>query len=268
MPYENIPFKSYCWSLGTTSFRTKQFNQKVEQQLKLLQEFFDLSENKDVTWDGNKTLQARYYDFLKENEFTKGDAPNKDKDAREKTSGLCELGLIDSNRRLTEVGLNLLELSENSDFAKSNILKIAKDSFIFTKQLLKLSNTQVDNNIVRPYLVLIYMLSKLEYLTNDEFTYLLPLCVSKETTLNIIDSIKQLRNGEISIDRIILNTVLDLPNYTQAKSLFMQNSVSEELICTIGMNRKSRNYDKPYYPLYVILKEICVNKNYSKLYQL
>ena len=48
------------------------------------------------------------------------------------------------------------------------------------------------------------MLSKLEYLTNDEFTYLLPLCVSKETTLNIIDSIKQLRNGEISIDRIIL----------------------------------------------------------------
>lgn len=268
MPYENIPFKSYCWSLGTTSFRTKQFNQKVEQQLKLLQEFFELSENKNETWDGNRQLQARYYDFLKENEFTKGNAPNKDKDAREKTSGLCELGLIDSNRRLTEVGLNLLELSENSDFAKSNILKIAKDSFIFTKQLLKLSNTQVDNNIVRPYLVLIYMLSKLEYLTNDEFTYLLPLCVSKETTLNIIDSIKQLRNGEISIDRIILNTVLDLPNYTQAKSLFMQNSVSEELICTIGMNRKSRNYDKPYYPLYVILKEICVNKNYSKLYQL
>ena len=170
MPYENVPFKSYCWSLGTTSFRTKQFNQKVEQQLKLLQEFFELSENKNETWDGNRQLQARYYDFLKENEFTKGNAPNKDKDAREKTSGLCELGLIDSNRRLTEVGLNLLELSENSDFAKSNILKIAKDSFIFTKQLLKLSNTQVDNNVVRPYLVLIYMLSKLEYLTNDEFT--------------------------------------------------------------------------------------------------
>lgn len=268
MPYENIPFKSYCWSLGTTSFRTKQFNQKVEQQLKLLQEFFDLSENKDVTWDGNKTLQARYYDFLRENEFTKGDAPNKDKDAREKTSGLCELGLIDNNRRLTEVGLKLLELSENGDFSKSNILKISKDSFIFTKQLLKLSNMQVDNNIVRPYLVLIYLLSKLEYLTDDEFTYLLPLCVSKETTLNIIDCIKRLRNGEMTIDEIILNTVLTLPNYPQAKNLFLQNSASEELICTIGMNRKSRNYDKPYYQLYLILKDVCVNKNYSKLYQL
>ena len=268
MPYENIPFKSYCWSLGTTSFRTRQFNQKVEQQLKLLQEFFELSENKYGTWDGNKSLQIRYYNFLKEKGFTKGSAPKKDKDAREKTSGLCELGLIDSNRRLTEVGIKLLEISENCDFSTSNILKIANDSFIFTKQLLKLSNKQVDNNVVRPYLVLIYMLSKLEYLFNDEFTYLLPLCVSRETTLNIIDNIERLRNNETTIDEIILNMVLVLPNYPQAKNLFLHNHVSEELICTIGMNRKSRNYDKPYYKFYMILHDICVNKNYSKLYKL
>lgn len=268
MPYENIPFKSYCWSLGTTSFRTKQFNQKVEQQLKLLQVFFELSENKSETWDGNSPLQTRYYYFLKENEFTKGNAPNKDKDAREKTSGLCELGLIDSNRRLTEVGSKLLELSENGDFSKSNILKIAQDSFIFTKQLLKLSNTQVDNNVVRPYLVLIYLLVKLEYLSNEEFTYLLPLCVSKNTTLDIINGIEHLRNNETTIDKIILDTVLSLPNYPQAKRLFLQNPTSEELICTIGMNRKSRTYDKPYYPFYTLLKEICVDKNYSKVYEL
>jgi hypothetical protein len=268
MPYENIPFKSYCWSLGTTSFRTKQFNQKLEQQLKLLQDFFEVEENKNEDWNGNKPLQTRYYDFLKEKEFIKGNAPNKDKDSREKTSGLCELGLIDDNRRLTEVGLKLLELSKNCDFSKSNILKIPKDSFVFTKQLLKLSNTQVDDNIVRPYLVLIYLLSKLEYLTNEEFTYLLPLCVSKNTTLDIIDSIKHLRNRETTIDKIILDTVLALPNYSHAKRLFLQNFVSEELICTIGMNRKSRNYDKPYCQLYIILKEICVNKNYSKAYDL
>ena len=40
MPYD-IVFKSYCWSVGTTSFRTKHFNEKIEEQLLLLKEFFE-----------------------------------------------------------------------------------------------------------------------------------------------------------------------------------------------------------------------------------
>ena len=40
MPYENIPYKSYCWSLGTTSYRTKNFNQNIERQLVLLSDFW------------------------------------------------------------------------------------------------------------------------------------------------------------------------------------------------------------------------------------
>lgn len=34
-----IPYKSFCWSLGTTSFRTKDFNKTIEEQLLLLDEF-------------------------------------------------------------------------------------------------------------------------------------------------------------------------------------------------------------------------------------
>lgn len=268
MQYDNIPFKSYCWSLGTTSFRTKQFNQRIEQQLGLLDKFFAIPENEHENWEGNSLLQIRYYEFLKEHNFVTGNEPRKDKFAREKTSGLCELGLITNNRRLTEVGKYLLELSENCDFSNSNILKVANDSFIFTKQLLKVSNNQVNNNIVRPYIILIYLLSKLEFLSNEEFTYLLPLCVNKDTTLDIIEKIKAYRNNEITIDNVILNTVLQLPNYPKAKKLFLENEISEDLVCTIGMNRKSRTYDKPYYVFCEVLKEICVNKNYSKLYQL
>ena len=66
--------------------------------------------------------------------------------------------------------------------------------------MLKLSNTQVDNKIVRPYIVLIYLLSELDYLSQDEFTYLLPLCVNKTTTLNILSNIKLLRNNETDIN--------------------------------------------------------------------
>ena len=49
--------------------------------------------------------------FLQENKFISGDANNKPKDAREKTSGLVALGLIDDNRKLTSGGTELLKTS-------------------------------------------------------------------------------------------------------------------------------------------------------------
>ena len=46
---------------------------------------------------------------------------------------------------------------------------------------------------------------KVRYLTNDEFTYLLPLCVDEHTTKNIVRSIKRYREtGEKDFDDIIL----------------------------------------------------------------
>ena len=81
-----IPYKSFCWSLGTTSFRTKNFNKTIEEQLALLDEFWTLEENKGQSWSGNKELQTRYYDFMQSKGFVEGNAGNKPKDAREKTS--------------------------------------------------------------------------------------------------------------------------------------------------------------------------------------
>ena len=37
-------YKSYCWSLGTTSFRMVEFNRKIEEQLKLLNQFWHIPE--------------------------------------------------------------------------------------------------------------------------------------------------------------------------------------------------------------------------------
>ena len=85
--------------MGTTSFRTADFNQKIERQLTLLSKFWEV--HTDVVWSGNDEIQSLYYDFMKDNDFLTGDAPNKPKDAREKTSGLIDLGLIDNERRPT-----------------------------------------------------------------------------------------------------------------------------------------------------------------------
>lgn len=73
------------------------------------------------------------------------------------------------------------------------------------------------------------------------------------------DKIIQYRNGNLSIDEIILDTLLAMPNYQEALEFWNSHEVSEEVICYIGINRKSRQYDKPYYTLYQELKAVCVD---------
>ncbi|MCM1508568.1 MAG: AlwI family type II restriction endonuclease [Ruminococcus flavefaciens] len=260
MSIEDISYRSFCWSLGTTSFRTKNFNLTIERQLQLLDSFWQKADAHGVCWSNNNILQEKYYLFMKENNFVKGDAQRKDKDAREKTSGLVDIGLIDSERHLTEAGESLLKISLDSDFESDNSLQIAKDSFIYFKQLLKTSNN-VDGDIVRPYIVLAYLLSELDYLTKEEFTYLLPLCTTKEKTIYIKGKINSIRSKGGCIDEIIISTLMQMDNYKLALNELLNNQVDEKLICTIGINRKSRQYDAPYYQLYLELKKLYLDND-------
>ena len=255
-------YKSFCWGLGTTSFRTKQFNRTIEEQLRLLDEFWHSPENSGEDWANNNALQIRYYDFMKERGFVSGDAPRKDKDAREKTSGLVDIGLITVNRRLTEAGVALLEISRSGNFASDNIFQIPRDSFIYLKQLLKTSNT-VDGSIVRPFIVLLRVLSEFEFITMEEFTYLLPLCIDSHSTEYIIKKILDLRSNLTTIESVIIDRLMSMDNYQEALSMFLTGRVSESLICEIGMNRKSRTYDRPYYRLYQSLYNAFIRSDSS-----
>lgn len=255
-----IPYKSFCWSLGTTSFRTKDFNKTIEEQLSLLDEFWRLEENKDENWSGNKDLQTRYYDFMQSKGFVEGNAGNKPKDAREKTSGLVDIGLIDDERKLSNAGKSLLRISSENDFSTDNQFQIAKDSYIYLKQLLK-TYYNVDGHTVRPFVTLIHLLDKFDYLTLDEYTYLLPLCIGHVETAEIVEGISKLRSGNTSIDQIIIDRLMDMPNYKMALDYLLENEVTENLICEIGLNRKSRQYDKSYYKLYNSLFETFVNNS-------
>ena len=264
MSYENIPYKSFCWVFGTTSFRTKNFNQRIELQLALLDEFWTLPENQGVNWKGNSNLQSKYYNFMQDKGFLQGNAPNKPKDAREITSGLVDIGLIYNDRHLTPAGRSLLNISQSGDFSSDNGFQIAKDSYIYLKQMLKTSN-DIDGSVVRPFVVLLYLLSKVDYLTMDEYTYLLPLCTNEQMTNSIPDRIKAVRNDTLSIDDVVLDKIMLMENYRNALRLLLDNTVDEELICTIGINRKSRTYDKPYYPLYKALKAVFLNNERDKI---
>ena len=255
----NLKYKSFYWCLGTTSFRTKNFNKKIEQQLSLLRDFWILEENIGKEWE--EKTQIDYYDYLHRIGFISGDAKNKAKDAREKTSGLVSLGLIDDNRRLTEVGNELLTLSEQNNFSIDNLLGLPADSFIYFRQLLKTS-LKIDSEIIRPFILTDYLITKLSGLSYDEFIYILPLCVDKQSTLQAVEDIKLLRANKIEIDEIIFNRLMKRKNYQFALKYFLDAEfVTEEIIADIGMNRKSRNYDKAYFPLFNALRNFYVDKD-------
>ena len=248
-------YKSYCWALGTTSFRMVEFNRKIEQQLQLLKDFWALPQYANENWSANNPVQIAYYNYIKEQGFIEDkDAPRKDKDAREKTSGLVALGLISDERRLTVAGESLLSVATSGDFNRNNLLQIPADSFIYFKQLLKYS-IAFDDGKVRPYLILAYMLSELGEISKDEFTYLLPLAINQEKTDLIINAIREIRNGNATIEDVIISIIYGMENYQEAKEMFISAPiVNEALIQEIGMNRKSRSYDKPYFRLYNALE--------------
>lgn len=254
--------------MGTTSFRTKDFNKTIERQLVLLDEFWRTPENKSICWCANKELQTRYYDYMQQHGFVEGEAKNKPKDAREKTSGLVDIGLIYENRHLTESGRFLLDICLRNDFDKDKFFQIPKDSYLYFKQLLKTYNC-VNGSVVRPFIVLIYVMLQLEYLSADEFTYLLPLCTNPKSTSEIISQIKKIRNGTLTLDKVILDCLMRMDNYKDALDLLKRSKVDEDLFCEIGLNRKSRTYDKQYYLLYQELHAFYIEKNedaFSQIY--
>ena len=265
MNKKSIPYQSFCWVIGTTSFRTAKLNLKIEEQLLLLDEFYR-TESKKTTWKWNNNLQERYYNFMKDKGFLYGEAERKDKDAREKTSGLVDIGLITSDRLITDAGRELLNIANEGIFDVNNLFNIDKDSFVYLKQLLK-TTINVNNNIVRPFLVTIKSLLELDFLTYDEFTYFLPLISDKKSAEEIIGSIRLYRENKIKREDVIYRRLISMENYQAAFAELINNEANEDLVCLIGMNRKSKSYDKPYFELYKQIKAIFIDKksNYEKL---
>lgn len=260
----HFAFQSYSWSLGTTSFRMADFHRKVEEQLLLLNDFWNIPENKEEPWNRNSEIQVKYYDYILQMGFVSGnidDDKKKAKTARQKTSGLVDIGVIDENHRLTEVGDKLLAICKKGDFSSDNEFHIPCDSYIYLKQLIK-TTYRIQDDYVRPYLVTSVVLNHCDdYLTEDEFTYLLPLCINKKMTNMVINYILSLRQGKITIDEIIANVVLANYNYPVAKRYFLASKQTDEDILAIGMNRDGVRHDKCYVEFYRQLKNVYIEKD-------
>lgn len=251
---EDIKFQSYCWSLGTTSFRVKDLNFKIERQLQILKELWD--ENPEIDWNGNYDIQEEYYNKMLEKGFITGEANNKSKDARQKTSGLVQIGVIDDNRRISDIGQKIIEIVKKENFKGDNIFGINNDSYIYLKQLLKLQVT--DNGInVKPFAVLLYFLSELKYLSKDEFTYIIPLATNQEYTELMLENIKMFRDNRKTIEDIIQDKMNNMTNYKSAIEFIKENGINSiEEFYIIDMGRKGTKYVESMYKFFNDLYEI------------
>lgn len=261
-----IAFKSYCWSIGTTSYRTDKMNLSIEKQIQLMHEFRLLPENNGIEW---RSLQSNYYKFLQENEFVKGEAPRPDKDAREKTSGLVDIGLLTKDRMLTESGMALLKICNSGSFSSNNFLEIASDSFLYLKQLLKTA-VCVNNKQIRPFIILAFLLSKFDFLTKEEFTFFLPMCIDEASTQRVVNCIDNYRRGQLSIITAVYDVISSMDNYNAAMKLFLETKVlTPEIICEIGFNRKSagegKAYDSIFFSIFNCLQNIYLDNKDSSL---
>lgn len=75
--------------------------------------------------------------------------------------------------------------------------------------------------------------------------YLFPLCINKETT-EFIEG--KLSDNDINIDEIITEIFMQ-QNYKDALKYFIEEkTLTEETFCKVGLNRKSKDYDRAYFP--------------------
>lgn len=253
----SLQYKTYCWNIGTTSFRTRLLNHSIERQLLLLGEF--RAEHNDWTNDS----QRAYYDLMHRHGFTTGEEARPDKAARQKTSALVDLGIIDDDRRLTDVGQALLDIANQGRHTLNGLLQLPPDGLVYLQQLLKTA-CPIDAGTVRPLPIVLHLLAELGTLTEEEFTYLAPLATTPETTAAIISGIRDIRNGQRQTDDVIYDLLISRDNYKQARQEFLEaNTVTAPLMCRIGINRKSRKYDKVYLPLYTALRQVFLAHDYT-----
>lgn len=240
--FEKISLEKYTWSIGTTSFRVENLRGLIPQQLDLLNELN--GRYPDLEWNTQK--QELYSKLLTERGIFNIEK-TLDKDARVKTSSLAELGLTTEKREITEIGNSLLDSYKKETLDNtSNIFQISNDSFIYLKQLLKYQTYSEFK--IKPFLVLLYFCTELENgLSLDYFTYLLPICSTKEETKWILN---QIRENEPYID-IILNKIINSSNTQKVKEVTeeFQNLTDEEIL-SLFPHGKGSSYVTPILELH------------------
>jgi len=256
---EKIKFQTYAWSYGTTSFRVSQLKYKIERQLIKLKELRAAYPNKD--W---KDLQEIYFEMLVEEGLAKKTSKDKSKDARQKTSPLFDLGLIDNERRLTETGEKLYKINYNKAYNFNNLFFLRNDAYLYFKQLLKInfdeSKRYYKDFNINPLLSLIYLLLKLNSIPKNVFMYAFSICQNFDDVLKLEKFLKE-NNSNFNVYEYLKSKIKEKHNYKMALTYFKRNDKNLKTFEIVLIDRKSKRNAEIFLELYNELKTFNNSKN-------
>lgn len=252
---------SITWNLGDTSFRRKKL---LDDYKELLKELLYLNEEFDNSWDSE--VQEEYYKRIVRNTDLLNDkdcsADRQDKLGRTYTSALFKLGLCNKKRVISKAGLQFLgKISFEADELE-NKLMIKKENIIFLRQLLKLCIYDSNNNTsFNPFIFLIKLINRYEYLTKEEFRLLLHLANGGTNYNEVINNFEKVRSKENTLVKFLEdNLIQNTDESVQEKKKFINNDIyDEKLFEDIFINRKTSKSVEKYKEFYASLIEY--NKN-------
>ena len=266
MSYEKnkIKFQTYSWVIGTTSFRVSEIKYKIEKQLLILDDF----QNSIVNSSWQEQQEKYFYSLVDRNlAKEKTDTKKREKEARQISSSLEYIGLINKDRILQKTAYELLEILNKKRFNYNNIFGVRNDSFLYIKQFLKLefskniANGSYKDFKIQPFLAIIYALIKHKNkLPIDFFTYILPTIKSYDELRYVMD------NPILNIDDFLLKKISSMQNYQNAINYFLQTEKTENIFKNdnIFMNMNGGKNDLKFLDLYNSLLNYDFNGSFDE----
>lgn len=247
---------SSIWNLGDTSFRRK----ALINDYKILLEELDKFNKEHNEW--NNYTQERFYtrvientDLIKKNEETIIKDDKKSKLARTYTNGIVKIGFCSNKRMISEAGIEFIK--NDSDFKLDEFekkLNLKKDNIIFLRQLLKLRIAKKNSKkSFNPFIFLIKLLNKYEYLTKEEFRMIIQLSNEAMNVEEIIINFKDVRENKLELTTFIDKYFIDNKEDIDNKKFITEDILDEESFKELFFNRKSSNSVKEYLAFYKIL---------------
>lgn len=249
-----ISADAITWNLGDNSFRRKAL---IHDYRVLLEELYYLNNEHPNVW--NSTVQSLYYANVRANDdihilSTVTEDDKMAKMGRTFSSGLFKLGFCNKKRKLSNIGLQFLGKKNLNLDDFENRLNLKSDNIIFLRQLLKLYIwDEGAEKAFNPFIFLIVMLNKYEYLTKQEFEAIIQISSGKINFQEIIEKFEDVRLNKITLDEFFNNNVEGNDFSNEVNKFINDDNLDEKLFEKVFFNRKTALSKKEYLNFYNIL---------------